>query len=499
MLQDNPTIIADTSSPPRRLVSASVCALAVVLGLLAAVMYARADLTLSHYDARAHLTVARRVVDSLTPGWRQFGGVWLPLPHLLNVVPAQWDWAYRTGAVAVAISVVVLAWGLTALAGFLYRETRSAAVAVAAPLAVLLNPNVLYLQSTPMTEPLLIGGALLALAAVGDWLREPGRRLERRAGLVLAALVLIRYEGWLVAAALLALAAIGLIARPATRRQAARVLDLSLYPLVAIVLFLFLSWGSTGTWFQRSGFFVPDNPTRGQLGATIDVVWRSTLDLAGPWLIGTALAGALVSLWRARRSPAPLLPLALVAAALLPTLAFYQGHPHRVRYMVPLVAAAGALAGLAFAALPARIRGVAGIALFAVVLSDRVPWSSEAPMVKEAQWETPYRLARQHVTAVLRDVHGGDPILASMGSLGHYMQEAARAGFDLADFLHEGNGDLWTAALAAPRRHVRWILIEEQAEGGDMLAARAREDREFLDGFTRVADGGGLVLYGRVD
>jgi hypothetical protein len=499
MLQDNPTIIADTSAPPRRLLSATVCALAVVLGLTAALMYARADLTLSHYDARAHLTVARRVVDSLTPGWRQFGGVWLPLPHVLNLVPVQWDWAYRTGAAAVAISIAALAWGLTALAGFLYRETRSAAVAVAAPLAVLLNPNVLYLQSTPMTEPLLIGGALLAVAAVGDWLRAPDARLERRAGLVLAALVLIRYEGWLIAAALLALAAIGLITRRETRRRAAYVLDLSLYPLVAIVLFLFLSWGSTGTWFQRSGFFVPDNPTRGQLGATIEAVWRSTLELAGPWLIGTALAGVVVSLWKARRSSAALLPLALVAAALLPMFAFYQGHPHRVRYMVPLVAAAGALAGLAFAAIPARLRSVAGIALFAVVLADRVPWSPEAPMVKEAQWETPYRLARQHVTAVLRDVHGGDPILASMGSLGHYMQESARAGFDLADFLHEGNGDLWTAALAAPRRHVRWMLIEEHAEGGDMLAMRARENPEFLDGFTRVADGGGLVLYVRVD
>src|SRR4030095_16510009 len=108
MLQDNPTIIADTSAPPRRLLSATVCALAVVLGLTAALMYARADLTLSHYDARAHLTVARRVVDSLTPGWRQFGGVWLPLPHVLNLMPVQWDWAYRTGAAAVAISLGAL-------------------------------------------------------------------------------------------------------------------------------------------------------------------------------------------------------------------------------------------------------------------------------------------------------------------------------------------------------------------------------------------------------
>ena len=33
--------------------------------------------------------------------------------------------------------------------------------------------------------------------------------------------------------------------------------------------------------------------------------------------------------------------------------------------------------------------------------------------------------------------------MASMGSLAHYMQELSHAGFDLDDFLHEGNGPIW--------------------------------------------------------
>ena len=49
-------------------------------------------LTLAHYDARAHLVVARRILDSLMPGWQQVGAVWLPLPHLLNMLPVQIDW-----------------------------------------------------------------------------------------------------------------------------------------------------------------------------------------------------------------------------------------------------------------------------------------------------------------------------------------------------------------------------------------------------------------------
>ena len=72
--------------------------------------------------------------------------------------------------------------------------------------------------------------------------------------------------------------------------------------------------------------------------------------------------------------------------------------------------------------------------------------------------------------------------MASMGSLGHYMQETSRAGFAIRDFLHEGNGDIWLAALEEPRPFAGWMLIEEKAEGGDMLAQRAREQPEFLDG-----------------
>ena len=85
--------------------------------------------------------------------------------------------------------------------------------------------------------------------------------------------------------------------------------------------------------------------------------------------------------------------------------------------------------------------------------------------------------------------------MASMGSLGHYMQEASRAGFAIRDFLHEGNGDIWLAALDDPRPFVGWVLIEEKAEGGDMLARIAREQPAFLDGYSRVCEGAGLALY----
>ena len=65
--------------------------LAAILGTFAASVYWRAGLSLSHYDAKAHLVVSRRILDSITPGWEQIGAVWLPLPHVLNMLPVQLD------------------------------------------------------------------------------------------------------------------------------------------------------------------------------------------------------------------------------------------------------------------------------------------------------------------------------------------------------------------------------------------------------------------------
>ncbi len=79
--------------------------LAALLGLVAVYGYGQLHLTLAHYDAKAHLVVARRILDSLTPGWEQIGAVWLPLPHLLNMLPVQVDVLYRTGGFAIALSL----------------------------------------------------------------------------------------------------------------------------------------------------------------------------------------------------------------------------------------------------------------------------------------------------------------------------------------------------------------------------------------------------------
>jgi len=55
--------------PDHTRLTVPAAATAIVVGVAAAVAYDVQDLTLSHYDARAHLVVARRIIDSIRPGW----------------------------------------------------------------------------------------------------------------------------------------------------------------------------------------------------------------------------------------------------------------------------------------------------------------------------------------------------------------------------------------------------------------------------------------------
>jgi hypothetical protein len=471
------------------------------VGTIAAVAYHRAGLSLSHYDARAHLVVARRILDSLTPGWEQVGAVWLPLPHLLNAVPVQLDLFYRSGASAVAISVLSFTAAVYAVGGLVTAATGSRAGGVAASAALMLNPTLLYLQSTPMTEPLLIGLTTTGLLLAYRWVEAPGATSAVWPGLVLGLACLTRYEAWPVTAAAVALSFVVLWRRDRQAltaiRQAAR---LAGPPVAAIVLFLLLSRATVGEWFVTGGFFVPDNPARGLPAfVAIQVLW-GLRQLSGNVLTAGAAAGLVLLLTRVLRErdrSTMLLLLAGGAAAALPAYAFFGGHPFRIRYMASLVPVCALLSGVAVGLLPRWRAAAASVLVIGSALAVK-PWDQRSPMILEAQWDRPWSARRTPVTGCLSAAHrSGQKVLASMGSLAHYMQETSRAGFGIRDYVHEGNGVLWTESLVRPDRHVDWILIEEIAEGGDLLSARSKEQPDFLRGFDRVCEGGGLALYKR--
>jgi hypothetical protein len=490
----------------------AIAAAAVGAGAIVAFYYHQLGLTLSHYDARGHLIVARRVFDSITPGWQQVGAVWLPLPHLLNLVPVQIDFFYRTGASAVAISVMAYGLATGAIAWVVLRLTGCAPAALVAAAAFALNPNMLYLQATPMTEPLLIALTVGAVALLMRWSRdvgrtrlasEPGLTPEPSAALVGAAFALAcltRYEAWPVTAVALTIAVWVRWRNGDTMVEACRrVGHIGAYPAVALVVFAIYSRVVVGEWFTASGFFVPENKALDRPLTALAEIWWGAHALSGTLTIAIAaigLCGLIVqSTLRSGRADA-LITLSLVATAALPWAAFVKGHPFRIRYMVPLLAVeaigVGAAIGLTRRAAPVA----AALVALAFAYAMR-PLDASAPMVLEAQWDRPNVRARRLVTDCVRAKYDGGTIMASMGSLGHYMQEMASDGFALHNFLHEGNGDIWLAALEHPRPYAAWIMIEEKAEGGDMLAQIARAHPAFLEEYVRVCEGAGVALYRR--
>jgi hypothetical protein len=145
--------------------------------------------TLYYGDAEAHLDIARRIVDSQTPGYDQVGTVWLPLPHWLMLPLARKDALWRNGlagAIPSAACFVIAGIFLFAAVRKIFDSTAAGAVAAA---LFALNPNALYLQSIPMTEPVFWAALMATLyftvrgSAVG-------------AGIAACAGTLVRYDGW---------------------------------------------------------------------------------------------------------------------------------------------------------------------------------------------------------------------------------------------------------------------------------------------------------------
>jgi hypothetical protein len=200
----------------------------------------------------------------------------------------------------------------------------------------------------------------------------------------------------------------------------------------------------------------------------------------------------------AARGQRPLLVvLALAGMAALPFVAFHAGHPFRIRYMTPLVASSALFTGFAIGLAPGAARIVMALAAAVLIVPDLKPFDHTAPMIVEARREEPNQIARRAVTAELKRVWDGSPILMSMGSLGHYMHDLGREGFGIGDFLHEGNGEIYKAAVIDPAAHTRFLLVEERAEGGDVFAHLLRDQPGVAAKFTRVAAGGNVALYRR--
>ena len=178
-------------------------AVAILLATASLIYCARHHLLLLYGDAVAHLHISRRVFDSLNPGFRQLGSVWLPLPHLLILPFVQrtdWWQSGLAGAIPSMVSYGLACVGIYVLARLWLQP--SLAILVFAALA--LNPGLLYMSVTAMTEPLFLALMVWSAVHLTTFEAEAGkdavaaRVALAKLTLVLIAAVFTRYDGWIL-------------------------------------------------------------------------------------------------------------------------------------------------------------------------------------------------------------------------------------------------------------------------------------------------------------
>lgn len=464
-------------------------------------------------DAEAHLNVARRIVDSRTPGYEQIGTVWLPLPHLLMLPLVRIDGLWRSGLAGAIPSAAAFVLAGAFLFAAVRRAFASRAAAVAAAALFALNPNVLYLQSTAMSEPVFFA-ALAALLYFTVRFRQT-RSLWPVLGAGLAALAgsLVRYEGWF----LIPFMSLYLLLAGGERRWRAGAM------FTAVAALGPLYWLAHNWWCYGNPLEFYNGPysARAIYQRSLDagmarypgdhdwakawVQFRSAAQLsAGSALVWLGALGAAAALLQ--RVFWPLALLALPPAFYLWSI-YSSGTPIFVPHLWPhsyyntryglaefplLVFAAGALVTLA----PGRLRRLAAVLVVGTAVVGWVVYPRPEGWIcwKESQVNSEARRAWTEEAARFFDsaYRPGEGVFTSFGDLAGIFRAA---GVPLRATLHEGNNPHWLAATTRPDL----FLWEKWAVGisGDKVTAaigRAQKTGPRYDCVKTITVKGGPVI-----
>ncbi len=492
----------------------------VVLAFVALIVCFSRGYLLLYGDAVAHLGIARRILDSRNPGLAQLGGVWLPLPHLLMLPFIQkMEW-WQNGMAGAWPSLLCYVFGV---AGFyrLVRRMMTPQWAFAAAAFYALNPNLLYLSTTAMTEALflaiVIWGTLLTMECVAAVQQGRGALASRRMiylGLLIMAAVYTRYDGWIFGAAVWAI----------VTWQIYRHKEVWGGIAPYYVTFTVLAAAGPLGWFAYNQHFFHDplDFMRGPYSAAAiearttpsgshhypgwhNPVWAlvlytrtAQLDVAA-WETGFAVMAAAISglvLTIRSRVEWPVLLLWVPLPFYVYAIAFgsvpifipplWPHSYYNSRYgmeMLPALAASAFLA-LEWIArrwgktqpLPARLLYPVALAL---AVFNAIGMMYKIPLVlKEAMANATTRVAFESALAHnLQSFPSGVPIL--MYSSDH-IGAVQQAGLPLRQIVNEYDYDSWKAALAAPADHAAYVV----AIAGDAVSKAVAEHPEGLTELT---------------
>ncbi|MDQ2906021.1 MAG: glycosyltransferase [Ktedonobacteraceae bacterium] len=219
--------------------------LACAASVVACWYYFQRQQILLYSDALTHLKVARNVFTGSTPfDLTRLGGSGLPLQHLL-MLPFAWnETLWRTGLAGSIPSMLCFVAAAVFLFLLVRRLTHDSRAAFVGALLLILNPNILYAQSTPLADMICIATLLMASYYFLAWAQSDNLMfLILTAGATCLA-TLADYSGWTLCLTLFALIPlIGLVKRQPHAQVLSNVLVFGLLGVLGIGLWLV--WNAT--------------------------------------------------------------------------------------------------------------------------------------------------------------------------------------------------------------------------------------------------------------
>ncbi len=493
-----------TEQPIRRMEWSAVLAASLALSLSAILWSWLHGVMLNYGDAVAHLHIARRVFDSHRPGLSQLGSVWLPLPHLLLMPFVA---VYRWWADGIAGMIPSALAYLAACAG-IYRLARHWLPPAAAALALAFfaaNPNLLYLQTTAMTEPLFLCEMIWTVVWLVEWREsiesDPARadRLLWSIAAVLVAAIFTRYDGWILA--LLAWSGIGLTLLRRGNLRSRTFWIASVLVIAAPISWFVYNATVFGDWLElaRGPYSAkaielrtmtpgagPPHPgwhnpwvslhffiKTAEMDAAA-LAWGNTLLVLS--LLGTGWAGLIARrraftwaflLWL----PVPFYAYAIAYGSVPIFIPVWWPHSwYNTRYGLELLPAFAL--GLGFTAyfcygavreFKPRWAKYAAALLFALVAFNAWQVLRERPLTyvegtKNVDSRRPFEMQIPPVLRSLLATHPGGAILMDTSV---YPQLVALTGIPLRQTINESDKQFYSAALAAPAAHAAVVLAFE--------------------------------------
>ena len=462
----------------------------ILLSLISTYLFFVNDLHIAHFDSKGHLLVPRRMVDNLNTGFRQIGAFWLPLPHLVYLPFVQSDSLYFSGLAATPVSMICFV--STVLVLFkLLEKVFDRFCAFCGSALYLTNPNVLYLQSTPLTENLsllfMIGSTYLFVLFVSS----QQRKYLLATSLVSVAGILTRYENWFAFACMgLLLLILNIVQKRGLKNLVIDGLILAPISLLAMGFTFWLNWYTTGHAYLDHSFKHTDfQPAEGNFVVAFLVILYTIANLISyDWTVFILPAAVLI--FRKRfRDPVFVASLVILAPFLLYLYEYYDNHPTRIRYGLPFLPAA--VFFLSY--WPGRSRLCSYLFLvFSVYVALFSPFAQfrSSRLLQESLRDTDNLAIQRDLLWYLRQNDDGELIFAAMGDIAPVLYDLK---LPVKRYIHEGAKPYWNDANAHPEKIAGWVLMTQD----DRLWKKFHDNPEFHKHFVLIGRRGFLELYRR--